>query len=190
MEKLYRLLNAIKPLSEDLKNFLSQNLQIKSFQKGDYILREGQVCNKAYFINKGLVYALYTLEKDDKLQEVCNWIYQENDVIISVYSFYQQVPSYENLVCLNDTEVVFIDYKVLQEAYNKFPEWNYTIRILVEKYYVDAEVRLFHLRKRTAEDRYHLFLSQFGHLLADIPDKLVASYIGVDKATFSRMKRK
>ena len=188
METLFYVLNSIRPLSAELQNFLESKLKYKELKKNDFLLREGEVCKSVYFIQQGLIYSYYTLEKGDRLQEACNWIYQTHDVIFSVFSFYQQKPSYENIVCLEDSSFYYISQESLYYAYENFIEFNYIGRILTEKYYLDSESRLHALRKQTAKDRYEIFIKNYPNLIEKIPLKIIASFLGMNNATLSRIR--
>ena len=59
MNEFLELINKYNPLTEEAeKNFLSK-LKTKSFKKGEFINKEGQICKQLYFIEKGLVKQYY-----------------------------------------------------------------------------------------------------------------------------------
>ncbi|MER3464560.1 MAG: hypothetical protein C4329_09310 [Chitinophagaceae bacterium] len=84
MEKLVQFLNDIYPLSDGLKNKLHEIIKVGDFDKKEIILKAGQVCKNIYFIESGFVRSFY--KKDS--EEVTTWFMKENDVIISVKSFF------------------------------------------------------------------------------------------------------
>ncbi len=63
-EELFYSLQTICPLSDPLKERLTTILQIKELKKKAFLLRENQVCNHIYFIQKGLLRSF--LVKDGK----------------------------------------------------------------------------------------------------------------------------
>ncbi len=191
MKSLFNLLHSVRPLSPAFQAFLEQHVEVKHYKKNEVILQEGNICKTGSFIAKGIVCGLYYLEdkdKKEKLKEVCNKIYSQNDVLISVYSFLEQRASYERFVCIHDTTLASLTHEQIQHCYEAFPEFNYIIRVLIQKYYAKAELRLYNIRKRTAQERYDLFLETYKKVVAYLPSHIIASYIGVDEATFSRLK--
>jgi CRP-like cAMP-binding protein len=150
------------------------------------LLKEGQVANYIYFIERGLVRSYYL--KDGN--EVCSWFMKEGDVIISVNSFFNRIPSYEYLQAIEDTTVYFIHYDQLQNIYKKFIEFNIVGRILTEKYYQLSEERLFLMRRQKASERYNHLLEHHPEILQRVPRTYIASYLGITLETLSRINKK
>ena len=184
MEKLLAYLNAIYPLSDELKSHLLQILKIAEISKKDYLLKAGHFCSRICFIEKGLFRCYYV--KDD--HEVCSWFMKEGDVIISVQSFYEQKTSYESIQALEDCTVIYIDYRELQHLYRQFPEFNFIGRILTEKYYCQSEQRLFSIRMQRSQERYDYLLEHHPELVLRVPAKYLASYLGITEVTMSKVK--
>ena len=113
---------------------------------------------------------------------------QENDLIVSVYSFYTRQPSYENVELLEESTLVSIDYAQLQQLYRTFPEFNFVGRVLTERYYVLSEERTLSLRLQTALERYHDLLKSNPLLFGRAPLKQIASYLGMTPETLSRLR--
>ena len=113
---------------------------------------------------------------------------KENDVIISVFSFYKQVPSVEAIEALEDSVVHYISYKDLMELYEQYLEFNVVGRVLTTHYYMLSEERNFIMRKENAETRYHYFMDNYADLFQRIPLLHIASYLGVSAETLSRIR--
>jgi CRP-like cAMP-binding protein len=135
--RLFELLSSIIPISDKLKSRLNEILILDSFPRKHLLLKKGQVCNNIYFIEKGFVRS-YRVKQN---REITSWFMKENDVIISVSSFFKREPSLEYLQVLEDSMLCSIHYDQLQSLYREFPEFNIAGRILVERYYVLSEER-------------------------------------------------
>jgi CRP-like cAMP-binding protein len=186
MEQLLKFLNSIHPLCNELVNYLMQNLQGEAFKKKEMLLEKGRVCNNIYFIEKGLIRCFYLLNE----KEVSSWFMKEGDVMISVESFFKQVPSYESIQALEDCKVYYINYNQLTYAYMKFVEFNFVGRVLTEKYYTLCEQRLYSLRMHKAAERYNDLLKNNPEIIQRVPSKHIASYLGISLETLSRVKSK
>jgi len=186
MEQLLEFLNSVYPLSDDLVNYLMQNLQSKVFKKKEMLLEKGRICKNIFFIEKGLIRCFYLLNE----KEVSSWFMKEGDVIISVESFFKQVPSYESIQALEDCTVYYISYEQLMHAYVTFVEFNFVGRILTEKYYTLCEQRLYSLRMHKAAERYNDLLQNDPEIIQRVPSKYIASYLGISLETLSRVKSK
>ncbi len=188
MELLLDYLHSIRPLSPELRDYLSDKLETKLCLKRDYLLKAGRVCSHIYFVESGLFRCFYTREDEDR--EVCAWFMKEGDVIASVDSFFNQTPSYENIQALEDSVVHFLSWRELETLYDKFPEFNFIGRKLVQKYYVLSEQRIYSLRMKRSFDRYYWLMKNYPELIQRVPSKFIASYIGNTQETVSRIRGK
>lgn len=183
-EKLFSLLNSIHPMSTALEQHLKLILVTKELPRKTVLLKRGQVCEFVYFIEKGMLHCYY--EKNE--QKITSWFMMENDVIISAKSFYMQTPSEECIVALEDTLIHGIEFNQLQDIYVKYPEFNVIGRVLTTKYYILSEERLYYLRKERARDRYLFMLKTHPNIIQRAPLKHIASYLGINVETLSRIR--
>lgn len=181
---LFNFLNNIYPISDALKTQLNVSLKVLKVNKKTFILREGEVCRNIYFIESGFFKSFHL--RDGK--EVIQWFMKTNDVIISVNSFYKQVPSYEFIQATENSVVHFISYEQLEFIYNKHIEFNFIGRVLTQHYYALSEERLFNMRKQKAEDRYKFLLSTYPEIVQNASRTDIASYLGISLETLSRIK--
>ncbi len=184
--QLFNLISDIGPVSAGLQEALPGVLTREDLPRKTIQLREGKVCDRLYFIEKGLVRAFYFTAG----QDTTDWFMQEGDLIISVYSFFLQKPSFENIELLEDCTLVSIHYQDLQRIYQEYPEFNFVGRILTERYYVRGEERAIALRRQTAQERYEALLQQNPQLFHRAPLKHIASFLGMAPETMSRLRAK
>ena len=179
---LLKITSQIHPVSEALQKDLIQTLAIESIPKKTYLLKEGEVFQKMYFIEKGMARAFYF----DEGKEHTSWFMKEGDFIISVNSFYKQVPSQENIEVLEDSIMASISYHQLQELYQKHLEFNIISRVLTEHYYSLSEERLFAMRQSSAKHRFDFFINHYPELAKRISLKQMASFLRMTPETISR----
>jgi len=184
MEEVLAQLNSIYPLSQLATSYIMDNLKEVEISKKDFILKQGRICYNIYFVKKGLLRCYYI--KDDK--EINSWFMKETDIIFSVESFLNQVPSRENIQALEDSTLYFIEYEELQYLYHHCPEFNFVGRVLTEKYYQLSEQRLYSLRMQRAIERYNFIMHHFPQIILRVPSKYIASYLGITEETLSRIR--
>ena len=184
METLFYLLNSIQPMSDGLVNHLAQILKSRQLRKKEYLLKAGHICRVVGFIEKGLLRCFYVKGE----VEVSTWFMKEFDVIISIESFYQQKESYESIQALEDTVLYYISYDELNYIYKTFPEFNFIGRVLTEKYYTLWAQQLYGLRMQQANERYKWLMDNHAELILRVPAKYIASYLGIDETTLSKIK--
>ncbi|TMI74583.1 MAG: Crp/Fnr family transcriptional regulator [Bacteroidetes bacterium] len=184
VDKLIARLNTISPLSEALSERIKSIAKISSHRKGDIILAEGQVCSKACLIVKGLVRFYYINEGKD----ITSRLMAEGDIISSWLSYYTQKPSNEFIAAIEDTELVCMEYSSIQKLFAELPESNIIGRKETEHAYYLSELRTQMLRKHTAEEKYKYFLDNHPQLMTRVPLKHIASYLGMNEETLSRVR--
>jgi len=185
VEELFILLNSIYPLPEEVKEHLKEILKWKQLSQGEYLLKAGHFCEHVYFVKKGLLRSYYL--KDNKT-EVNNWFMKQGDVVYAVRSFLLQIPSDEYIQVLEDAEFFYISQWELEKIYEEHIIFNIHGRKLTQKYYLLSEERSFIMRMNYARERYDYLFTHYPDLVNAIPDKDLATYLGVRPVTISRIR--
>lgn len=185
LDAFIQRLRSIHPLSAGLEQTIRE-LEIIEVPKNTLLLRDGQREDHSWIIIKGLIRSYYI--RDD--EEICSRFNQENQVVISVASFYNRVPGYEFVETLEDCILARAHYDKLQEIYRDYPEFNVHARILTEYYFTLSEQRLYLLRKQSAEERYRFFMEHYPEWLQRVPLKYIATFLGMNLETLSRIRKK
>lgn len=183
-KKLFILLNAIAALSPELETRLRAILVCKKFPKGEYILKEGMICQHIYFMESGLVRIFNRFTA----KETTSWFLKEDDFFISVSSFFRQQPSYENIVALEDCICWCISHEQLQALCLEFPEFNVHRIAITELYYARSEDRQYKMIRQTPVERYALFVQNEPELFSRVPANLLPSYLDVPLRSFARIR--
>ena len=155
-------------------------------KKGDFLSKEGEVCNKLYIIKKGILRSFFY--KDG--EELTTYFNIEGTIATALRSYLKGVKAHENLQALTEVEYYYIEKTDMNILYNKIPNWNKIGRVLMEKLYVKMEERSISLQYNNAKERYLKILIDFPDLTNRIPLHFIASYIGVTPETLSRLRKK
>lgn len=185
-EQLFKVFNQIYPVSDELKTAIIQNSSILEVQKKTQLLQAGEIANTIYFIAKGTARVYYL---DQKGTETTSWFLFENDLLISVYSFYSGQPSFEYLETLKDCVLITLRKEKLDMLYNQFLEFNYIGRKLTEFYYIKNEMQANELRMLGAKERYLNLLKRSPQLIQQVSLGYIASYLGISQETLSRIRK-
>src|ERR1044072_1079169 len=186
-EKLFTVLMAVYPLSDVLKEFLSQRVKMLKFKKNHILLRPGETADYIYFISTGMLRAYYT---DEKGKEQTFWLMKELDMMASAFSFFTRQPGDLTIEVLEDCELIAIDYDTLEQVYKEFIEFNVIGRVLTQKYYALSDERAMILRMMDRSDRYWYWYDRYSELENRVKQKYIASYLGMRGETLSRAKKK
>ncbi|HTJ11628.1 MAG TPA: Crp/Fnr family transcriptional regulator [Dinghuibacter sp.] len=176
------VLRKIHPLSDDLSDFITRKVHFEKIRKKHVLLRAGEVARYIYFIQKGLVRCYYI----NGGEEISSRFMQENHVVSPIWSFFQQVESYEYVVAVEDCELYGMSYLDLEECRKRFPEFNFIAFELMKRNYLKSEERLFIIRGRTAAERYRLLQERWPELSNRVAKKHIASYLDLTPWSLSR----
>lgn len=181
---LLNLFNSIIPLDDVIIADISQKLKFTILKKKEILLKIGSICNSIYFIEKGMVRSYY-LESEN---QVTTWFMKENDLIISVKSFFEQTKSNECIEAIEETHLHYISFANLLQLYTKYHTFSLIGLQLTQYYYIKSEERLINLRKKDATAKYKYLLSNHPDILLRCPLTHVASYLNITLETLSRLR--
>lgn len=186
LSPLAAFVNFIHPVSEEVTRYINQHSFSLPAERGDYLLKAGEICNHLYFIRKGAIRG-YIKEGS---KEITTWITAENEMVTSIRGLSLQQPSLENIQAIEHCDLVAAPFDALQYLYEHHIEMNIVGRKILEQYYRDAEERAFISRIPNAARRYQHFLETKSNLANRIPLKYIASYLGITIETLSRIRSK
>lgn len=173
-------------LTEKDCNLFESFLQVKQIKKGDVLLREGQVCRELGFINHG-VFRMYYLADGKEINIHFSF---ENDFVVNYHSFLQATPSRYFIKALEDAEIVTFNLQTLQNAYNQSQNWERFGRVMAEQSYKLTTNRVEGFMFMDAEERYMQMVKNTPHFLKRIPLYHLASYLGIERESLSRLRKK
>lgn len=119
--------------------------------------------------------------------EVSAWFSLPGSIAMEVHSFISGTPSECSLHAINNCEVLVLPKSTLEQLYSKYPVVHELMRKIWEEALLLVIPRFLSLQNDSAEQRY-LQLLQQPELLHNIPQKYLASFIGVTPTSLSRIR--
>ena len=184
MQFLHAKIKEHHSLSIAAQSALQDCLHQVTFNKNDYLLREGQVCRDLYFLEKGALRGYYNLDG----KEITHWFGFENDFVTSFHSFITGEPAVENIQLLKGSILWAINKEQLDALFDQHQEIERLVRIVYEKYYIRLEERYVNAHFKTAAERYENLLQHTPHIVEHVPLGCIASYLGISAETLSRIR--
>lgn len=184
---LIQFMQCFIAVDEEEQQFIRTVFTEKRLGKDEYLLREGEVCKEVGFIIKGL--ARYFIRKESG-EEMIYDFGKEGNFICNYESFLDRSPSSKNIQFIEDTTWLSISFDNLQVFYKKIREGEKFGRIICEQIFVDALRKITSLYTFTPEQRYQQFLDSYPHLQQRIPQYYVASFVGVQPPSLSRIRKR
>jgi CRP-like cAMP-binding protein len=135
--KIKQAIDRFQPLEETEWEEFSEKLELKKLRKGDFLIREGQVENHIYFINKGATRNFFIKDGKDYTVD-----FQFTDEFVTAYySMITREPSSVFIELLEDSEMVAISVKFLNEFYARYHNGEKIGRLIAEYQYVKDSAR-------------------------------------------------
>ena len=172
-------------LNADEQNHFLSKIEIKHFKAKTIILNAGEIALHSYFVNSGLLRSFSI--NDNIVEHVLNFAC-EGWWIGDMYSLLSRKPSALFIEVLKDTEVVLLSKKNQEQLYHDIPKLERFFRILTENALVANQERLMDNLSLPAEARFEKFCKKYPTLIQRVPQKQIASYIGVTPEFFSKVK--
>jgi CRP-like cAMP-binding protein len=171
---------------EEQEHFLSK-IEVCNFKAKTILLNSGQICEYSYFVNSGI---LRSFNINDNIVEYVLSFACEGYWIGDMYSLISQKPGNLFIEVLENAEIVLLSRDNQELLYTEIPKLERFFRILTENSLVANQERLMDNLSLSAEERFEKFRIKYPTLLQKVPQKQIASYIGVTPEFFSKMKSK
>lgn len=157
------------------------------YNANTYFLKQDTISDKLGFVKSGL---LYSFVYNENLDEVTTHFFQAGDVVISIESFNNQILSTENILIFENAELLTITYSKIKELYKSVPIWQQICKDVAEMKNKDLINRTLQFQTLSATERHQQFCKKFPEIIKKVPLRLIASYLGIDIATLSRIRKK
>jgi CRP/FNR family transcriptional regulator, anaerobic regulatory protein len=166
--------------------FLSKT-ETRQYKAKTIILNTGEICKNSYFVNSGV---LRSFNINDHIVEHVLSFACSGWWISDMYSLLSQKPGNLFIQVLEDAEIVLLSKENQEMLFQEIPKLERFFRILTENSLVANQERLMDNLSLSAEERFEKFCSKYPDLMQKVPQKQIASYIGVTPEFFSKMKSK
>lgn len=158
----------------------------KEYSINQIIHQEGLMCNKLWFITKGLVRYTSNINGEDR-----NFIFRsEGNFIGDIESFIKRTPSTKSIVTLEDCMIYAISKNDLQIFYQKVTHGERFGRLLVENIFAAAVNHLVSFYTESPEQRYIKLIKQNKDFIQRIPQYHIASFLGIKPQSLCRIKKR
>jgi CRP-like cAMP-binding protein len=185
-EKLRSYFERSFPITDEQFEFIKTLFVQKKVNKGEFLLREGEITRYSIFVAAG---CLRTYTIDDKGKEHILQFSPENWWTGDM-SFTSDVPSQCFIEALEDSEVLLTDLSSIKRLVEYIPKAAAFYQAALQKSAAAKNKRIVSSMSATAEERYDDFLKTYPSLIQRVPQHMIASYLGVSPETLSRIRKK
>lgn len=175
------------PLSDREQQLIIACLRERKVKKGQFLVHEGAVSRCTNFVNEGSVRTYFI---DLNGQEHIVQFAIEGWWISDLNSFILQVPATFNVQAIEDSVILELPFESLELLYEQIPKLERYFRIVTQRAFVAFQQRVVQNISMTAEDRYLAFQQKYPKIELRIPQRLVASYLGISAEFLSKIKKR
>ena len=172
-------------LSEGEEAIVLSKLRPVRLKRREHLLKQGQVARDLAFVVAGCLRA-YALD-DNGFEHILQfapagwWISDMSSVI-------SRRDSLLNVDAIKPSEVLLLSREDQLSLFDEVPKLERYFRVLTENGLVSSRMRLIENLSLTARQRYQRFCQTYPNLINEIPQKYIASFIGVTPEFLSKIR--
>ncbi|PXX26483.1 Crp/Fnr family transcriptional regulator [Arenibacter sp. ARW7G5Y1] len=174
------------PITEDESKLIQKSFEPITLNRKQYLLQSGEPCNHMRFISHGCVklYNLDELGAEHILQfGISGWW------INDLYAYLTQKPATFFIQAISESTVLQIHRDRLNELFDKIHMMDRFFRIKTQNGYVALQERTINNMSQSAEQRYLDFIVRYRDIEQQIPQYMLASYLGVTPEHLSSIRK-
>ncbi|SDR13849.1 cAMP-binding domain of CRP or a regulatory subunit of cAMP-dependent protein kinases [Chryseobacterium soldanellicola] len=179
-----QILDKIYPLPDSSKKNLKKYISEVNYSKNFCLMEADKIIPYIYFIKKGIVRAYSTTEDND----ITFWFGSEGETVISMKSYVEDKPGYENIELLEDCEFYMLKTEDLRKLFNEDIHISNWGRKFAERELVKTEELIISRQFKTALERYKDLMKYKLDLLKRVQLGHIASYLGITQVSLSRIR--
>lgn len=183
--RIHAFFNQYHPVPLEYWERFAARMHRRRFAKNEVLKQAGETERYLSFITEGVGGAFAYREG----REVCLDFSTENQFFGDYASFLQQQPGPVFTMAVEPLEVYSIGFADLQQLYNTTPEGIRAARAAAEALFIESQQRQLDLLIKTAEERYRELFAAYPDLLLRLPQKHIASWLGITPESLSRIRK-
>ena len=174
------------PITDEQFELISRHLKIKTFEKNELILSQGEICSRTYFVVDGLLRS-YSIDNKGKLHIIQFapehwWLSERNGLLFNEAADF-------NIDAVETTTAIIIPKDYFKEAIPHLPGLQDLHQTMLNNSIRFMQKRINMLLSATAEERYLDFIKLYPNLTLRVPQWMIASYLGITPESLSRVRK-
>jgi len=166
----------------------NQKCEIVEFSKGDLIMRAGETQQNLYFINKGLVKNY--IETNFGETKIYNFRTEGMQLTgYAVYNYKDNLKALVNVKCIEDCTMIKLPFPVIQFVIENIKSGERLGRLMAEGHVVEMLNYIINRDSKSIIERYDLLEIEYPNIHQRIPQRLIASYLGITPVHLSNLKK-
>ena len=182
---LKQSIEKLAPLNENSWQEIRQRWTVCNMSKNDYLIRAGEVEKYFYYVHEGVIRG-YILNNG---HEVAIGFSYNGDYSGAYDSFLDQKPTDFFLETITDVKMLRIHFNDLMQLFDQYKSMERWGRIFNANTLIAMARRQLEVRAYSAEEKFERLATDSPHIFQLVPQKHLASYLGMTPETFSRLRK-
>jgi CRP-like cAMP-binding protein len=185
-EVIIKSLRTLVDFTDEELFLFMQKLKPVSLKKYAFYLKEGQICKEMVLVYKG---GLRYFSREERGDFTSGFAF-EGEWLGDYESFLLQTPSLDFIEAIEDCELFTLSYSDMQALYQYSQRFEKFGRLIAEKLFIETAKSKRNIVLQSAEERYLNLLTGQPHIFERLPQHLIASYLGIQPQSLSRIRAK
>lgn len=185
LDTFLQWLEGISPCSPATREMIRASAQVQWMDKKQILIKDLAACEHLYFIHSGLARAYFYHEG----KEITDWFGKESMLIGPLKRRFPTKATIHPVEMLEQGHVVRVGFQQLEKMYEQSHEVERLGRCLAIHSMQLVQQKLDDYQLLNATQRYAQFVQQYPELLQRVPLQYIASYLGMNKVTLSKIRR-
>ena len=187
LQRVWEYFNSFAPFTKEEFDKVAQLSKTEYLKKGELVYEQGSIPEFGGMILEGCMRSFHTNESDN--EDTTVGFKFENSCFTDLRSMFYQEPAITSLQTLEDTLVFKLDkihYLHLFETSNSFAR---LMLLVMEHKYNELISETIKRKNEQAEERYLKMVGDYPRILQRVPQRYVASYLGIKPQSLSRIRK-
>ncbi|MEO1487096.1 MAG: Crp/Fnr family transcriptional regulator [Bacteroidota bacterium] len=186
MENIKKAFERFTTLDEVEWKEIFHIMKPKEFKNGEFFIKEGQTCKYVGFVSSGLFRYYYQTDG----QQLTRQFFFENNFMANYQSYITGGSSIAYIEALENSEVILIPREDLFRLFETSMNFQRLGRKVAEFLFMIMSAKYESFLLQSAEERYLSLIKNRPKVIKNIPQYMIASYLGITPEGFSRIRKR
>jgi CRP-like cAMP-binding protein len=186
MNTLLKYIRSLTNFSDNSWELLQPALTKQVFKKNEFLLKQGQICNSLFYIEKGYCRSYFDIDGVEKN----TGFFFENEIATNINSFGNGTRSEFNIAACEPLTAMVLNKTKLFEAAKQASEIEVLGRNCIRSFASKQEEFSNLFKLYSAQERLEYLETKHPEILQRVSLSRLASFLGVARETLSRIRKR